>query len=157
MTPSRIALDAGALTILPIVMIAQSLQFRRDRMFESFLRNPSTRELGSALVVSLAISVLAYFAMAAGWFGSIIELEQGRDHSWSDICIVVGLIAAVVALTRGGINALVVSYRERGDVVRRELATRRDRGSHGESEKPQEVGEQVVRPITSAEQLGPEG
>ena len=123
MTPSRIALDAGALTILPIVMIAQSLQFRRDRMFDTFLRNPSTRELGSALVVSLVISVLAYFAMAAGWFGCIIELEQGSDHSWSDVCIVVGLVAAVVALTRGGIHALVVSYRERGDEVRRELAT----------------------------------
>jgi hypothetical protein len=116
---SRITLDGGALTILPLVMIAQSLQFRRDRMFESKARTPSRHGLRAAVLVSLTISILAYSAMAIGWAASILQLERGRAGPLSNALILSGLVAAIVALTRGGVDALVRSHLERRDELQR--------------------------------------
>ena len=120
-TASRIALDGGALTILPLVMIAQSLQFRRDRMFEFGAKTPSRHEVRSAVFVSLVISILAYSVMSIGWAASIVELDRGHGNSVSNVLILCGFIAAIVALTRGGVHALVLSHFERGNEVERGL------------------------------------
>jgi hypothetical protein len=116
-------------------MIAQSLQFRRDRMFEVRAKTPSSGQLRTAVFASLAISIVAYVAMAAGWVACFVELDRGRDSSFFDTAIIVGLSAAVVALTRGGIHALMMSHFERGDAAKRDLEARQsqdvaaDRGS----------------------------
>jgi hypothetical protein len=95
-------------------------------MFESRSRQPSREELRATVFVSLGISILAYFAMAIGWMACIVELEQGHDSSLCDTLIVAGFIAAVVALTRGGVYALVLSHFERRDEVQRGLQIRSD-------------------------------
>lgn len=121
MTASRIALDAGALTILPLVMIAQSLQFRRDRMFEVGSKSPSRQELRTAVMVSLVISITAYLAMAVGWAACVVELQRGRSSSLTETLILVGFGASFIALTRGGILALAMAHFERRDQVQRDL------------------------------------
>jgi hypothetical protein len=122
---SRIALDEAALTIMPLVMIAQSLQFRRDRMWEA-RRGRTPLRLWGVFVLALLGSVLAYFAMATGWVASLVELEQGRDRTGSDTLIICGFIASVVALTRGGTHALLLFYKDRAGEIQRELVVKED-------------------------------
>jgi hypothetical protein len=117
---SRVALDEAALTIMPLVMIAQSLQFRRDRMWEP-QRGSTPLRLWGVFVLALTGSVLAYFLMATGWVASLVELEHGRDSSGSDTLVICGFIASVVALTRGGAHALLLFYKERAGEIRRQL------------------------------------
>jgi hypothetical protein len=121
-------------------MIAQSLQFRRDRMFEFRARNPSTFEFRAVVILSLMVSVVTYVAMAVGWVASIVQLEHGRGSSMSNIWIIVGLIAAVVALTRGGVHALLVSYMERADEARRDLVARHNQETNPQTEETQDGG-----------------
>jgi hypothetical protein len=62
--------------------------------------------------------------------GRLVELEQGHDISLSDAFIVLGLIAVVVALTRGGIHALCdvpFRARRRGATGPRDPSQRRAR------------------------------
>jgi hypothetical protein len=132
---SRVALDEAALTIMPLVMIAQSLQFRRDRMWE--LRPGSTPlRLWAVFILALTGSVLAYFAMATGWVASLVELEHGRDSTGSDTLIICGFIASVVALTRGGTHALLLFYKERAGEIQRELRVKEYQETNPEDECP---------------------
>jgi hypothetical protein len=110
-------------------MIAQSLQFRRDPMFDVRAKTPSSGQLRAAVIASLAVSIVAYVAMAAGWVACFAELDRGRESSLFDKVVIAGLCAAVVALTRGGIHALVLSHFQRGDAVRRDLEARWSRGA----------------------------
>jgi hypothetical protein len=130
---SRIALDEAALTIMPLVMIAQSLQFRRDRMWEA-RRGRTPLRLWGVFCVALLGSVLAYFAMATGWVASLVELEHGHDSPGSDTLVIWGFIASVVALTRGGSHALLLFYKERASEIRRELRVSEPRETHQEDE-----------------------
>jgi hypothetical protein len=135
LTAGRIALDEAALTIMPLVMIAQSLQFRRDRMWE--VRRASTPlRLWGVFFLALLGSVLAYFAMATGWVASLVELEHGRDSTGSDTLIICGFIASVVALTRGGTHALLLFYKERAGEIQRELLVTEYRETNPDDESP---------------------
>jgi hypothetical protein len=141
---SRIALDEAALTIMPLVMIAQSLQFRRDRMWE--VRRGGTRlRLWGVFVLALTGSVLAYFAMATGWVASLVELEHGRDSTGSDTLIICGFIAAVVALTRGGTHALLLFYKERAGEIQRQLQVKEYPETNPEDESPRKAAGQPER------------
>jgi hypothetical protein len=93
-------------------------------MFEVRARTPTPRQLRLAVYVSLAISIFAYVAMAVGWIACVVELDRGRNGSSFDTAIMIGLIAAVVALTRGGIHALLMAHFERGDEAMRDLRVR---------------------------------
>jgi hypothetical protein len=133
LTASRIALDEAALTIMPLVMIAQSLQFRRDRMWE-VRRGSTPLRLWGVFLLSLIGSVLAYFAMATGWVASLVELEHGRDSTGSDTLIICGFIASVVALTRGGTHALLLFYKDRAGEIQRELRVKECQETNQEDE-----------------------
>jgi hypothetical protein len=133
---SRIALDAAALTIMPLVMIAQSLQFRRDRMWE--VRGKTPLRLWGVFCLALIGSVLAYFAMATGWVASLVELEHGRDTTASDTLVICGFIASVVALTRGGSHALLLFYKERAGEIQRQLLVKEHREATPEDECPRD-------------------
>jgi hypothetical protein len=124
-TASRTALDEAALTIMPLVMIAQSLQFRRDRMWEA-RRGRTALRLWGVFILALTGSVLAYFLMATGWVASLVELEHGRDSTRSDTLVICGFVASVVALTRGGTHALLLFYKERAQEIHRELRAPED-------------------------------
>jgi hypothetical protein len=147
---SRIALDEASLTLMPLVMIAQSLQFRRDRMWEH-RRTSTALRLWTVFWLSLLGSVLAYLAMATGWVAALVELEHGRDSSTSDTLIICGFIAAVVALTRGGTHALLLFYKERAQEIRRELPvkeyleTNPQDESSSEAAGPRQCGERTDR------------
>jgi hypothetical protein len=147
---SRIALDEASLTLMPLVMIAQSLQFRRDRMWEH-RRESTALRLWTVFWLSLLGSVLAYLAMATGWVAALVELEHGRDSSTSDTLIICGFIAAVVALTRGGTHALLLFYKERAQEIRRELPveeyleTNPQNESSSEAAGPRQCGERTDR------------
>jgi hypothetical protein len=132
---TRIALDEAALTIMPLVMIAQSLQFRRDRMWE-VPRGGTPLRLWGVFVLALVGSVLAYFAMATGWVASLVELEHGRDSAGSDTLIICGFIASVVALTRGGTHALLLFYKERAGEIQRQLLVKEYRDMTSQDERP---------------------
>jgi hypothetical protein len=136
-TASRLALDEAALTVMPLVMIAQSLQFRRDRMWE-VRRGSTPLRFWTVFVLSLLGSVLAYLAMATGWVASLVELEHGRDSSGTDTLIICGFIAAVVALTRGGAHALLLFYKDRAGEIRRELRAEGYGETNPEDECPRE-------------------
>jgi hypothetical protein len=151
---SRIALDEAALTIMPLVMIAQSLQFRRDRMWE-VRRGGSPLRLWGVFVLALLGSVLAYFAMATGWVASLVELEHGRDSTGSDTLVICGFIASVVALTRGGTHALLLFYKERAGEIQRQLLLREHRETTPQEEcagkaagRPE--GGETADPVTEA-------
>jgi hypothetical protein len=135
---SRIALDEAALTIMPLVMIAQSLQFRRDRMWE-VRRGSTPLRLWAVFFLALIGSVLAYFAMATGWVASLVELEHGRDSTGSDTLIICGFIASVVALTRGGTHALLLFYKDRAREIQRDLLVTEYREASPEDECPRKA------------------
>jgi hypothetical protein len=152
---SRTGLDEAALTIMPLVMIAQSLQFRRDRMWE--LRPGSTRlRLWTVFSLSLIGSVLAYFAMATGWVAALVELEHGHDSSGGDTLIICGYVASVVALTRGGTHALLLFYKDRAGEIQRELLAKEHRETNPEDECPRKAAGQPEPEPEPGESAGPD-
>jgi hypothetical protein len=88
------------------------------------------------------VTVLAYFAMAAGWVASLLELEHGRDSTGSDTVILCAFIASVVALTRGGTHALLLFYKDRAGEIQRERLVKEDRKTNPDDECPRKAADQ---------------